>query len=229
MEFTNLKNKDEAIKRITFILRKEHITYEESKYIFKQVRDNLNLKSVKKPERLPKFLTHNEVKSLIETAYKINYLHGLILKTLFVTGIRVSELINLKVEDLILDENKIIIIQGKGKKDRLVLINDSLKNEFLIYLNGRIRGYLFESNRASKFTKRRIQQIVENAGIKAGIEKRVTPHILRHSIATHLINNGMKLDQVQLLLGHKNPRTTEIYAKTSLECVKQNFDRVIIV
>jgi len=219
-------DKQEIIKKISRILRKEHINYEESKYVFKAVRDELNLKSLTSESRLPKFLTYEEVMNLIKSAYRIKAIYGLMIKTLFITGLRVSELSNLMVDDLFLSENKIKVVQGKGKKDRMVLVDESLKTELLVHLGNRKRGFLFESTHNKNFSKRRIQQIVNEAGIRAKISKRVTPHILRHSMATYLLNNGLRLDQVQLLLGHSNPRTTEIYAKTSLEAVRGDFNKI---
>src|SRR3989344_5320707 len=172
-----MEAKEEIIKKLTRILRREHVNYEETKYIFKAVRDKLELKPITSQFQLPKFLSYEEVQKLIETAYKTKYVYGLLIKTLFITGIRVSEISNLKLEDLFLSENKIKVVQEKGKD--------------------------------------------------ANINKKVTPHILRHSMATYLLNKGLRLDQVQLLLGHTNPRTTEIYAKTSLEGVKEDFEKIM--
>ena len=222
-----MEAKEEIIKKLTRILRREHVNYEETKYIFKAVRDKLELKPITSQFQLPKFLSYEEVQKLIETAYKTKYVYGLLIKTLFITGIRVSEISNLKLEDLFLSENKIKVVQGKGKKDRMVLINEELKKELVTHLRNRKRGYVFESTHSKNFSKRRIQQIVQDAGKDANINKKVTPHILRHSMATYLLNKGLRLDQVQLLLGHTNPRTTEIYAKTSLEGVKDDFEKIM--
>lgn len=222
-----MEAKEELIKKVARLLRREHINYEETKYVFKAVRDKLELKPITSHFQLPKFLSYDEVQKLIEEGYKTNTVYGMIIKTLFITGMRVSELSNLKIEDLFLDDNKIKVVQGKGKKDRIVLINDELKKELLMHLKNRKRGYLFESTHVKQFSKRRLQQIVQETGLKAHITKKVTPHILRHSMATYLLNKGLRLDQVQLLLGHTNPRTTEIYAKTSLEAVKNDFDKII--
>ena len=222
-----VKPKEEIIKKIVRLLRKEHINYDETKYIFRAVREDLKLKPEKSGFQLPKFLSYDEVQTLINTGYKIKGVYGLIIKTLFITGMRVSELSNLKVDDLFLSENKIKIVQGKGQKDRMVLIDEALKIEILVYLANRKRGFVFESTHNKNFSKRRIQQIVSKAGLKAKIGKKVTPHVLRHSMATYLLNKGLRLDQVQLLLGHSNPRTTEIYAKTSLEAVRGDFDKIL--
>ena len=221
-----MEAKEELIKKVARLLRREHINYEETKYVFSQVRLNLGLRPLVVESRLPKFLSFEEVQRLIDEGYKTNTIYGIIIKTLFITGMRVSEISNLKIEDLFLSENKIKIVQGKGKKDRMVLMNEELRKELLMHLNNRKRGYVFESTHVKQFSKRRLQQILQETGLKAHIIKKVTPHILRHSMATYLLNKGLRLDQVQLLLGHTNPRTTEIYAKTSLEAVKKDFDKI---
>ena len=222
-----MEAKDDLIKKIVRLLKKEHVNYEETKYIFSKVRQRLNLKQIEIKQQLPKFLGYDEIQKLILAGYKTNTIYGIIIKTLFITGIRVSELSNLKIEDLFLEDNKIKVVQGKGKKDRIVLVHDELKQELIGHLGNRKRGYVFESTHVKQFSKRRLQQIVQEAGFKAHITKKVTPHILRHSMATYLLNKGLRLDQVQLLLGHTNPRTTEIYAKTSLEVVKGDFDKIM--
>lgn len=222
-----MEAKEDLIKKIVRLLRKEHTNYEETKYIFSQVRQRLNLKPVDIKQQLPKFLSFDEVQRLINEGYKTNTVYGTIIKTLFITGLRVSELSNLKIEDLFLSENKIKVVQGKGRKDRMVLINEELKQELFRHLGNRKRGYVFESTHVKQFSKRRLQQIVQEIGFKAHINKKITPHILRHSMATYLLNKGLRLDQVQLLLGHTNPRTTEIYAKTSLEAVKEDFNKIM--
>jgi len=224
---TQKKNKLELIKNIKKILDKENVTYDESKYIFRRVREMLELKPIVQPKKLPRFISEQEVNEMIKIAYQTNPVYALILKTFFVTAIRVSELVNLKVEDLFLDEKKVKIIQGKGKKDRMVLINNELANDFRLYLNDRDKGHLFLSNRDKKFTARRVEQIIRGIGEKAGINKDVTPHTIRHTAATYWLNKGLRLDQVQLLLGHSNPKTTEIYAKTSLEAVQEDYDRIM--
>ena len=222
-----MNEKEEIVQKIVKILKKEHITYDESKYIIKRVRSQLEIQPSKRAIKLPKFVSKDDIESMLNFAYKKSPKDALILKTLFTTGIRVSELVNLKIKDVNFQDNKINIIEGKGRKDRVVLINNNLKQELIFFLNERSRGYVFETNRNAKYSSRRIQQIIKDLAHKSKINKEVTPHIIRHTIATYWLNSGMKLDQVQLLLGHSSPVTTEIYAKTSLESVKEKFKEVM--
>src|SRR5207244_633792 len=102
-----------------------------------------------------------------------------------------------------------------------------LGQQLRLHLRDRTRGALFESNRAAAFTPRRIQQIVKAVARKAGVEKPVHPHSYRHSMATFLRNQGVPLDIVQLLLGHADPRTTQIYARLSLATARESYDRAM--
>ena len=124
-------------------------------------------------------------------------------------------------------ERTIRVRQGKGGKDRLVLFTEDLGQQLRIHLDDRRRGYLFESNRASAFSARRIQQIVKAIAQQAGATKRIHPHSYRHSMATFLRNQGVPLDVVQLLLGHADPKTTQIYARLSLASARQEYDHAM--
>jgi site-specific recombinase XerD len=148
-------------------------------------------------------------------------------RTLFETGLRVSELIRLQVADVDFTERTIRVNQGKGGKDRLVLFTENLGQQLRLHLDGRARGPLFESNRAAPFTPRRIQQLVKVVARKAGVGKSIHPHTYRHSMATFLRNQGVPLDVVQFLLGHENPRTTQLYARLSVETARTEYDRAM--
>ena len=123
---------------------------------------------------------------------------------------RVSEFVSVKVEDFYFEEQMILI--QKGNKSRYVPILPELAQELKTHLKGRQKGYIFESNRHTKFSARRIQQIVKQTADKAGIKKRVHPHLLRHTVATFLLEKGMPLEQIQKFLGHSKIETTQIYA-----------------
>lgn len=140
------------------------------------------------------------------------------IESMYSAGLRVSELINLRVRDLELEKNYGWVRQGKGNKDRLFII---AKN-----LNSRIRNivekenlnqedYLFNSNRNTKYNIRSLQQIIKEACKKAKIQKNISCHTLRHSFATHLIEDGYDVSTVQSLLDHSSPNTTMIYLHTS--------------
>ena len=176
----------------------------------------LNIKYSKRPEKLPEFLTKEEVKRLIGKIS--NWKHRLMIEVLYGGGLRVSELLNLKVKDLLIENGYGFIRQGKGRKDRIFVLSrvciDKIKN--LIEMEKLIESdYLFLNNRHERYSVRSVQEIVKRATLLAGIKKQVHPHTLRHSFATHLIQNGASLNEVQTMLGHKSPETSMIYVHMS--------------
>ena len=168
-----------------------------------------------------------ELRHILAQAYQGRGVYGLLVRTLFETGLRVSEIVNLKVKDVDFHERTILVREGKGSKDRLVLFTEDLGQQLRLHLGNRTRGALFESNRAGPFTPRRVQQIVKGVALRAGVTKHIHPHTYRHSMATFLRNQGVPLDVVQLLLGHADPRTTQIYTRLSLGVVRQEYDRAM--
>jgi len=172
----------------------------------------LNIKYSKRPEKIPVFLTKEEVKRLIG---KIgNWKHRLMIEVLYGGGLRVSELLNLRVKDLLIESGYGFIRQGKGRKDRIFVLSkiclDKIKNLIKMEkLNN--EDFLFLTNRREPYSVRSVQEIVKKATLLAGIRKEVHPHTLRHSFATHLIQNGASLNEVQTMLGHKSPETSMIY------------------
>jgi len=161
--------------------------------------------------KLPNVLSKEEIFSIIEQINNIK--HKCIVSLLYSAGLRRSELLNLKLEDVNSKRMLIKIIQAKGNKDRYSVLNKSVLDDLRVYYkiyNPKI--YLFENpNSGKKYSPSSILSIVVNAAKKANIKKRVTPHMLRHSFATHLLENGADLRHIQLLLGHNSTKTTEIY------------------
>lgn len=188
----------------------------------------LNIKYSKTPKRLPVVLSKEEIKRLLEEI--INEKHKLMVEMLYSAGLRVSELINLKVEDLDIENNYGFVRHGKGNKDRIFIIAESIKQKISnIILKENLSGFLFVSMRKKKYDSVTIRKIIKDATKKAKINKRVSPHTLRHSFATHLIENGYSVSEVQSLLGHKSPETTFIYlhsASPTLIKVKSPLDEL---
>jgi integrase/recombinase XerD len=152
------------------------------------------------------------------------------IKTLFQTGARVDEFVHIRVEDLLFgsDPPQVHITHAKRQSDRYVPILPALADELRTHLQGRERGFLFESNRNHRYSVRMVQSIVKDYAREAGITKRVHPHLLRHSIATILLDSGhVPIDQVQKFLGHLNLATTQIYAETSLRALGRNYVRAL--
>lgn len=142
------------------------------------------------------------------------------MKLLYGAGLRVSEIINLEKKDINFKENLIKVSLGKGKRDRFVKVPSSIKEELKNYLKLVELIYIFPSNRNKKITKATIQAILRNAAKKAGIEKRVYPLLLRHSFATHLLEQGTDLRIIQKLLGHSSIKTTQRYTQISQASIK---------
>lgn len=175
------------------------------------------LNYLKKPKRLPEVLTKDEVNRLISIVS--NPKHKLILKLLYGCGLRVSEVVNIKKEDLRLSEGILIVREGKGKKDRLVTIPNSIIAELQSFVRLNNSQYIFGTFRG-KLNTMTIFQIVNYAARKARIEKKISPHTLRHSYATHLLEQGTDLRIIQKLLGHSSIKTTEIYTHVSTNLIK---------
>ena len=176
----------------------------------------LNIKYSKRPEKLPLVLSKEECKSLFEAI--TNEKHRLMIHLLYGAGLRASELLNLKIKELNLNEGYGFVRNGKGNKDRLFIIPLSLKQEIINFINNEklnSEDYLFKSNRNEKYSIRSIQEIIKKSCRTAGIDKKIHPHTLRHSFATHLIEQGSSLQEVQALLGHKSPETTQVYLHTA--------------
>ena len=169
---------------------------------------NFEVKTPKIEKKLPIVLTKNEIKKLLE--YSTSKKSKLIIKTLYSTGLRVSELVNLKVNDI--QEGFIIVKKGKGNKQRKTIIDENLKKDLLLIAD----KYVFH-NKGKPLTPRNIQKIISETAKRAGINKKVTPHVLRHSFATHLLESGTNIRVIQELLGHENLQTTQIYTHISEE------------
>ena len=139
----------------------------------------------------------------------------------YASGLRVSEVINLKVKDVGLDEMIIHLKEAKGMKDRITIFPEKLKKDMEILVKNKHKNdFLFESNRSGKMTTTSLQKTFKNSLKKANINKDATFHSLRHSFATHLLENGTDVRYVQKLLGHNNIRTTQIYTQVTNPAIK---------
>ena len=166
----------------------------------------IDLKFVKRSKKLPVILSRS-----VE-----NSKHRLLIALSYGAGLRVSETVNLKVNHIDLEELTIHIQQSKGRKDRITVFPDKLVTDLQNLIAGKEPNeFVFASERGGQLTTRTAQKVFENSLKKAGIKKNATFHSLRHSFATHLLENGVDVRYVQELLGHANIRTTQIYAKVT--------------
>jgi integrase/recombinase XerD len=173
-----------------------------------------------RPEhKLPKVISKQEVASLINCTPNIK--HRCIISLLYSAGLRRGELLNLKLEDIDSKRMLINIISGKGGKDRVTLLSLTVLNELRQYFKEyRPEKYLFEGAVGHPYSSTSVLAIIKKSSKRAGLKKRITPHMLRHSFATHLLEDGADLRYIQSLLGHSSSKTTEIYTQVTLSHVK---------
>ena len=171
---------------------------------------NLSLERPKKSRILPTVLSQEEVLKIIQCTQNIK--HRAILTLLYSCGLRIGELISLKLVDFHIERKQLIVKKGKGRKDRYVSLADGffplLSNYYYSY---KPTIYFVEGQNGGKYSAESIRSFLRKSCKKAGIKKLVTPHTLRHSYATHLLENGVDLRHIQSLLGHSKPETTMIY------------------
>ena len=186
---------------------------------------------------LPKFLPEEEVPSLLDTAYKSGTNEGhrdaVIMELLYATGLRVGELVSLNMQDVDLSESYIRCM-GKGSKERIVHLYPKALEELRRYLkharvaligHRRTEPSLFVNHRGERLTRQWVWTILKTYAQKAGIQQNITPHTLRHSFATHLLQNGASLRHVQELLGHSSISTTQVYTHLTNGYVEKEYEK----
>lgn len=187
----------------------------------------------KREKKLPKYLNYEEMEKLlnsIDTSELEGIRNKLIIELLYSTGIRVSELVNIKIKDIRIKENQINIV-GKGNKERIVLFGEKAKEMIKIYLNAYkeyfkgniLNDYLLINKKGKQLTTNKIELIVKDVLKKSSLKLNISPHTLRHTFATHMLDSGADLKSVQELLGHENLKTTAIYTHISNEKLKHVF------
>lgn len=190
------------------------------------------IRSPKLEKKLPNYLTGEEIDKLLDIKLikPIDYRNKAMLEVLFATGTRISELINLKLNQIDFDEC-IIRVLGKGKKDRIIPIGNTALEYLALYINEyrpfilktRVSEYVFVNKNGAKMSRQGFFKILKKLVASSGIEKEVSPHTLRHSFATYLLNNGADLRVIQELLGHENLVTTEIYSHLSNKKIEEDY------
>ena len=207
------------------------------KYLFNQDIINTNpfdyVSTPKKEKKLPNYLGVIELETIFnipDLNTSLGQRNRLILELLYATGIRVGELVNIKLNDIDLNRKEIRIL-GKGNKERIDLFGEYCLDYINLFINGgRTKiinknnsscDYLIINNRGNKITTRAVEQIINDIVKKASIKKHVSPHMLRHSFATHLLNNGCDILTVKELLGHESLESTQIYTHVSNERLRE--------
>lgn len=185
------------------------------KFFYREIvksQDNIDIKYARRSKKLPVVLSRAAIGRLLHAVK--NQKHQLLLALAYGSGLRVSEVTNLKVQDIDLENGLVFVRSGKGDKDRITIFPEKLTVPFKQMLFGREKnGYVFESNRGGKLTTRSSQKIFARAMQYANIQITASFHSLRHSFATHLLENGVDLRYIQTLLGHRNIKTTQLYTQ----------------
>ncbi|MDR2598816.1 MAG: site-specific integrase [Oscillospiraceae bacterium] len=198
--------------------------YNAIKFYYEQVLKRnmllINLPRPKRASQLPKHISTRDIKKLFSVV--TNQKHALMLKLCYGMGLRVSEIVNLKIKDIDSGNMQVLIESSKGKKDRYVNLPESLLEELRDYYKKyRPKKYLFEGQSNGKYSIRSVQNVFKSAMKKANINKDVGIHGLRHSYATHLLESGTDISYIQQLLGHSNIRTTLTYANVAQKSLKK--------
>ena len=237
----DLKNidKDEINKYILKLIRKKEISPSQQnqrinaiKFYYEKVlgreKEYYNIERPRKEKILPKVISEKELSAMMNVASNIK--NSVIIGLLYSAGLRRSELINLRKEDILFDKRLIFIRGAKGKKDRTTILSEAIHEILIHYFEKWKPNYwILEGPKRKKYSESSVLNVVRDSAKKAGIEKTVTPHMLRHSFATHLLEQGVDLRHIQMLLGHSSSKTTEIYthvSAASLANIKSPLDNI---
>lgn len=189
--------------------------------------------SLKKAKKLPKYLSISEVNKLLNIPLnsKFDYRNKAMLELMYATGLRVSELVSIEYSNIDF-ENSIIRINGKGKKERIIPLGEVASYYLKVYLNDyrskllkkNTYNQVFLNNHGKPITRQGFNYILENIRELTDIEKEITPHVLRHSFATHLLEGGADIRSIQEMLGHENISTTNIYTEVVNDVLRSNYE-----
>ena len=209
LELIAKKKATETVRSATFAI----------KFYYQSINEKLEVKNIlnqipnmKREKKLPIVLAKEDIEKMIYSTKNLN--HRLIILVGYGAGLRASEITNLKWSDIDFKRNTIHVKGAKGKKDRILMLSTKVKKAMRSFVVQQ-KGFVFETNRGNKYSLRTIQTIIQNAAKKVGIKQNVTPHTLRHSFATHLLEQGTDLRYIKDLLGHSDIRTTLVYTKVS--------------
>ncbi|MCS4173840.1 tyrosine-type recombinase/integrase [Salinibacter ruber] len=221
-------DRQDDIRKVAKILRDGNYSYDQSADLIKKARREVGLSP---PDRSgqgsPERLSSEEQEAFLNAAYDRDGRTGLMMRTLLETGARVSAFVKIRVEDISFRDLEIRLRETKGDKPRDVPIISSLANELRLHIGERETGWLFRSRQGGHYSKRRVQQIVKDVAEDAGIQKRVYPHLLRHTVAQRLADEGMREELLQQFLGHEAPETTQRYYEPKRRHVKDAYEEAM--
>ena len=220
----------DVVRDTTRLWRTHHLGYDQTQYVVEQVRRGLMRRPSGTRRRTINRLDTIEVERLIQHTDQSPSTYGLMIKTLFLSGARVDEFVHIGVQDwpLEADPPQISLRHCKAESTRYVPMLPALAQALRTRVHGRRQGYLFETNRHNRDSVRTVQAVVQSGALAAGIGQRVYPHLLRHSVATILLDSGpVPSDQVQKCLGHLQLSTTPIDAETSSRALGETYVRAL--
>ncbi len=211
-------HKGKIVAQVARIVRRAGLDYDGWRYVAKKVRQKCDLRPAAKPKRLPRVLTADHFRAFykaVDAAEDVQ--HALMLRLLFYTGVRVSELCNIEVADVDLENCKVFINQGKGSKDRYVLFGKSFATALRTHISAHPNNrWLFQTRRCGRFSTRRVEQIVKKYALQAGVN--ATPHTFRHQAITFLTKtSGLADAELQLITGHARRETLAIYQHVAVD------------
>lgn len=218
-------------KQLAKYLKKENPDYDYLRQLFRHLRKELSVEVIRESKKLPYVPTEEEIRKYYETVWRSrNMMHVILIKTLIYTGVRVSELVNIRINEIDFDRCQIRITQGKGKKDRIVPFPHSFKEVLATQTNAVKKSggkYLFESSHKKPYTDRGIRKILAQYTQASGMEHSISPHKLRHFLFTWLKKQGIDDALIQPYSGHENRQSLEIYSKLSIGEAQEEYDNVI--
>lgn len=226
LEHLNLKKeKSSSVRRKISSLKSFYKFLYKNGYMDKKDYPLTKVAYPKMKKKLPKFIYYNDLLEIINesTKDKDGVRDRLIIEMLYATGVRVSELVNIKINDIDFNNRRIIVL-GKGNKERIVYYGEYAEEVLKEYLKTHDRknhNYLFVNAKGGQLTDRGVRYIIDNIMSKLSVKVHVTPHVLRHTFATDMLNNGCDIKVVQELLGHSSLKATEIYTHVTNEHLKK--------
>lgn len=228
-DFAGANTSAKLVRAISNLVRRARLDYEAFRRTCAQVRKEIGLRRPRRSRRLPRILPEARLRKFYEEIDRAgNLQHQIMLRLLFYTAVRVSELVNIAVNDIDLDGCKIFVERGKGNKDRYILFPESfrliLKSHLAAHPENR---YLFESRQRTRFSTRRVQQIVSHYAQRAELPERLHPHLLRHQMLTWLTAQGLPDAQIQLISGHASKKSLEVYQHLSLSDVQPGYQKAV--
>lgn len=218
-------------RQLARYLRGERPDYAYLKQVFKHLREELEVEPTRAPKKLPYVPTEEEIRSFYETVWKARRTQDIVLiKTLLYTGVRVSELVNVRLADVDFDRCQVRINQGKGNKDRVVPFPALFKETLALHASEAEKkgaSYLFESSWNKKYTDRGVRKLLARYGEKAGLEGPISPHKMRHFLFTWLKKQGVDDALIQPYSGHESRKSLEIYSLLAIGEAQERYDEVI--